>query len=158
VEASKATFEKLQNAHKDSEGNANFFNNAITDKNGIMVFYESGTLLSKDDLSLVSTLKAKEMDRWTSANIKFEEKSVDAIDFKTFMGKANAKKFHLISIDIEGYEWEVLSQIDLGAVRCKMLIIEWNGIEEKKVQFSDYAALFDMRLHAENPENLIFIL
>jgi FkbM family methyltransferase len=157
VEASKETFDKLSKVHDNSIGKAHCFNYAITDKNGLMVFYESGTLLSKGDKSLVSTLKAKEMDRWSSANIQFKETAVEAIDFKTFREKAKAPCFDIITIDIEGYEWEVLSQIDLEEVRCKMLIIEFNGVQEKKDTFMQYASLFGMKLHSENPENLIFV-
>jgi FkbM family methyltransferase len=157
IEASKKTFKKMIEVHQNTKGKVYGFNYAIADKNGYMKFYESGTLINKDDHSLVSTLKPKEMDRWKSTNIDFKEETVLAKTFKTFIKECNDKYFDLITIDIEGYDWDVLTQIDLKAVKCQMLIVEWNTIEEVRTKFIDYARIFDMKLISSNPENLIFV-
>jgi hypothetical protein len=77
------------------------------------------------------------------------------MDFKSFQETAARKQFNLISIDVEGYDYEVLSQIDLVSVGCEMLIVEFNGKDE--ALFTDYANKFDMKLISKNPENLIFV-
>jgi hypothetical protein len=81
--------------------------------------------------------------------------NVIGMDFKSFQATATHKQFNLISIDVEGYDYEVLSQIDLGSVGCEMLIVEFNGKDESL--FTDYANKFGMKLISKNPENLIFV-
>ena len=62
----------------------------------------------------------------------------------------------LAPIDIEGFEMQVLSQIDLTKYKTKMLIIEWNGRAHDKTNFTEYCAKHKMKLIEQNPENLIF--
>lgn len=59
-----------------------------------------------------------------------------------------------ITIDIEGMDYAVLSQLDLTEHECKCLCVEWNGQDEDK--FTDYAAKHGLTLISKNPENLIF--
>lgn len=151
VEASKNTFEKLKETHLGDD-NVCLINYAIGAKNETMVFHESGELLGKGDKSLVSTIDKSELARWK--NIEFTTHTVECIDFKTLLKKSVYKTFDLISIDIEGMDYIVLSQMDLTALKCKMLIVEFNGKEKQK--YVDYCAKYGMRLMTENMENLFF--
>ena len=63
--------------------------------------------------------------------------------------------FDLISIDVEGLDYDVLTQIDLTKCKCRMLIVETNGKENQK--YIDYSATHGMTLMTQNAENLIFV-
>ena len=71
-------------------------------------------------------------------------------DFKTFYETCPIKKFDLISIDVEGFDYDVLSQINLESVGCKCLCVEFNG--KNKDGFVNYVNQFGLRLISENPK------
>lgn len=153
IEPSESVFKKLQSVHKYNEKIV-CFNCAILDKEGEMDFFESGSHLSPDDFSLLSTLKKTEVDKWRGSGTNFNEKKVQAITFKTLLEKSPYKKFDFITIDIEGYDFELLSQIDLNEVGCKLLCIETNSLEDDK--YIAYCEKFGMKVHHKTYENLIF--
>ena len=127
-------------------------NVAMGNGNGFLTFYESGEHLGKGDRSLVSTIVASEMDRWT--NETFTPVTVECITFATLLNRSEFKTFDLISIDIEGMDLDVLTQMDLTALGCKMLIVEFNG--KYQLDFDWYCAVHGMKLYAKNAENLIY--
>lgn len=115
-----------------------------------MTFYESEAHVpGGNDLALVSTLDFEETLRWRNNGVKFHERkvAVKPYDLK--------EQFDFISIDAEGYDWQILSQIDLTGVSC--LCIEWNSISAIQAQFYDYCASFGLKLAHANNENLIFV-
>lgn len=148
VDPAPAVWNDLKDSIKDFP-NVYAYPFAITDKNGEMTLNESGALLGKEDHSLVSTFKADEMDRFKSV-VTYTPVKVKTFRWKTFLNRVKYKKFDFISIDCEGYDAEVLSQIDLSNVR--MICVEWNG--KNKLTFTELCAGFT--LIAENGENLIF--
>ncbi|MGI9215138.1 MAG: FkbM family methyltransferase [Gammaproteobacteria bacterium] len=127
---------------------------AITNQNGMFQLQESSSLLNQGDTSLVSSLKQEETVKWANNNVRFNTVNVMGMDFNSFLETSPYKKFNLISIDVEGYDYDVLSQIDLMSIGCEMLIIEFNGKDESL--FTSYANKFGMKLISKNPENLIF--
>ena len=127
----------------------------FSDCNGMFQLQESSSILNQGDTSLVSSLKQEETVKWANNNVRFNMVNIMGMDFKSFQATAPRKQFNLISIDVEGYDYEVLSQIDLGSVGCEMLIVEFNGKNE--ALFTDYANKFGMKLISKNPENLIFV-
>lgn len=128
-------------------------NVAMGNTDGFLTFYESGEHLGKGDRSLVSTIVPSEMDRWT--NETFTPVTVECITFKTLLSRSSFKTFDLISIDIEGMDLDVLTQMDLTALGCKMLIVEFNG--KYQLDFDWYCAVHGMKLYAKNAENLIYV-
>ena len=70
IEASPETFLKLQDQHKGNE-DVKCHNIAVSNVNGKIKFWESGSLLGGNDKSLVSTCNPKELERWP--NIEFKE-------------------------------------------------------------------------------------
>lgn len=155
VEPSEKCFAKLSELHKDNPL-IECFNVAIADKCADMEFHESGEHAKQyygENHSLLSSLKKDETVKWTEET--FTPTTVKAIDFKTLVEKSKYKKWDLISIDCEGFDWEILTQIDLGEVGCKMLIVENNGTGQDK--YIDYCSRFVMKLHATTPQNLIFV-
>jgi FkbM family methyltransferase len=120
---------------------------AVANHIGRIKFYESGEHLGKGDISLVSTVVQSERDRWKTET--FTETIVDCDTVANIIG---GRVFDFISIDIEGMDYEVLTQIHLTGV--KMVCVEYNGIEPKK--YIDYCAKFGLAEVHRNGENLIF--
>lgn len=155
VEPSKKAFEKMLELHKDNS-KVEMFNVAIGDTCGDVIFHESGEHaphLYGENHSLLSTIKKTETERWKRET--FTETIVPCLDVELLFEKSANKKFDLISIDAEGYDFNILSQIDLNKVECKMLIIENNGDEQWK--YTAYCDKFRMRLLDKTPQNLIFV-
>lgn len=137
--------------------NVQCLNVAIGDKAGKMKFWESENHVPNGtDKALVSTLDFEETKRWP--NVKFNEIEVDVITFSDLMAKFENPKFDVISLDCENYDKIILEQIDLTAIGCKVLVIEWNSIPELAKTFTDYVAKFGMREIHRNLENQIFAL
>lgn len=152
VEASKNVFKKLEELHKANK-NVHCLNYAIADKEGELEFFESGHHLSSNDHSLLSSLKKEEIFKWMSST-EFKKTKVNAITFDQLLEKSPIKTFDLITLDIEGMDYEVLSQINLKEIGCKMLIVETNSINNEK--FIKYCGQFGMQLYSKNYMNLIF--
>jgi FkbM family methyltransferase len=153
VEPSVKAFKAMTKLHANRLG-VEMFNVAITDKDGTADFHESeghAEHIFGENHSLLSSLKEDATKKWSE---KFTKTTCETVTFETLLSKCKHKKFDLISIDCEGFDYEVLTQIDLTKVGCKMLIVENNGEDENK--FVEYCAKFEMQLHAKTPENLIF--
>lgn len=155
VEPSEKCFKQLKELHKGNS-NVEFFKVAIADKCADLEFHESGEHAKQyygENHSLLSSLKKDETIKWK--NEVFTETVVEAIDFKTLVKKSKFKRWELITIDAEGFDWEILTQIDLDEVGCKMLIVENNGADQNK--YVGYCHRFGMRLYSTTPQNLIFV-
>jgi FkbM family methyltransferase len=153
VEAGKLPYEKLM---KTILPNTIAINCAIGTKNGLLKFYESDNLLNLGDVGLVSSLVSDETQRWRNAGIGFTEHHVECFDWNTFRDKFHLKnqKFDIISIDIEGMDYDVLLQMNLIELDCKVLCVEFNGNDMHK--YVDYVQLQGLMLVHQNSENLIF--
>lgn len=146
VDASEKATTLAKSVYKDND-RVEVVNVAIAPYKGFITFYESGTHLGGQDVSLVSTVIESEKQRWTKE--KFTEVQVPCDTVKAII---NGCTFDFINIDIEGMDFEVLTQIDLTDVKC--VCVEYNGIEPQK--YIDYCAQFDMKEIHRNGENLIF--
>ena len=160
LEAGKKPYERLFNLYSTSN-NVQIINCAISTENGVATFYESGSLISDSDCGLVSSIVPTETERWRNAGTQFVSYQVACKTFKSLFGSNNESlideniQFEFISIDIEGMDYQILTQIDLTKYGCKCLCVEFNGIEKQK--YVDYVSLHGMELIHENPENLIFV-
>lgn len=154
IEAGKLPYQKLMTTILP---NTIPINCAIGTQNGFLTFYESKNLLDANDVGLVSSLVADETQRWRNAGIGYSEYKVECFDWETFRDKFHLKSqnFDIISIDIEGLDYDVLIQMNLTELDCKVLCVEFNGKDMQK--YVDYAQLHGMVLHYKNPENLIFL-
>lgn len=128
---------------------------AVSDKSGIMEFYESGEHLGNGDHGLVSTLNASELNRWVDSGEKFVTTQAHVWNLDAVLEASELKKFDLISIDIEGEDLKVLNLMNLHALGCRMLIVEWNGNDREK--FTEIAERNGLKIYHENAENLIFV-
>ncbi len=155
VEAGKLPYQKLMTTILP---NTIAINCAIGNQDGYLTFYESNNLLNNDDIGLVSSLISEETQRWRNVGIGFTEYQVECHTWNTFKNKFHleSQNFNIISIDIEGMDYDVLTQMNLAELDCKILCVEFNGINKNK--YVEYANKFNLNLVNENAENLIFAL
>lgn len=151
IEPSKEAFKKLKQLHKGNK-KVKCYNYGIAEETKEYTFYESGTHLNTGDTALLSTIDFEETKRQNKE--EFIETKINCKTFKDFYNESKFKTFDVISIDIEGADYQVLTQINLEEVGCKMLVIEFNGKEKEK--YIDYCKQFDLNLIHSNYENLIF--
>jgi len=148
-------FTQLQELHKDNKA-VTCYQLAISDKEEILTFYESGAHVKNGkDTGLVSSLDPNETIRWRNAGVEFTERKVQAVPFSWILKWH--KQFDFITVDAEGFDLQILKQIDLHKVGCRCLCIEWNGHQDLKQLYSNYVGHYGMRLINENRENLIFV-
>jgi FkbM family methyltransferase len=156
VECSPKALEKLKENMEPFKHQVYLIDVAISVYDGSTTFYESGTLLNNGDTSLVSSLKESELQRWNSLKIPFEKIEVQTLTFNSMLSRSIHKKFDLVSIDIEGMERFVIPQIDFKKLGTRMVIIEFNGKDEKF--FNEYMKMFNFYQLHKNQENLIYAI
>ena len=153
VEPSPRAFHLLKQNYKELEtkGCYYLYPFAIGVTNGDVTLYESGALLGKDDVALVSTLIPEEMNRFKSV-LQYYPVTVECFRWKTFENRLTIKKFDFISIDIEGLELEVLEQMDVSDTL--LICVETNGNMEKKAKLD--VLLSEFKIIYTSGENLIY--
>lgn len=152
------TFADLQKLHHENK-NVHLYNYAIGGEfNKEATFYESAAhVIGGNDMGLVSSLDFDETERWRKNGVEFTETKVQVKSFLEFYKEAGHPQLDFISVDAEGFDWDILQQINLTGVGCKALCVEWNGdknLADKMVEYS--IGLHNMDLAHHNNENLIF--
>lgn len=151
VEPSEKVFPKLRELYRDTS--VQCIQVAIGNKSGKATFYDSDTLLKIGDKALVSTMSIDETRRWGNS-VAFDETEVDVITMAELLKMTLLKTFDFISIDCEGYDLDILKQIDLKALQTKLICIEFNG---KDQYLYDREVLpLGFKLIHKNAENLIY--
>lgn len=157
VEPAPKAFEKLSALYASRPTTVKCFEVAISNVSGTVDFYSSGTHLGKGDTDLLSTMNPAELERWKGSPNEFTKTTVKSITFAELLSKCNPfRTFDLITIDAEGVDFDILKQMDLEKLGCKMLVVETNSKDDQ--QYIEYCAKFGMYLHAKNFENLIFAI
>lgn len=152
VEPSPKAFYKLKQLYSDSKkGCFYMYQAALSTKNGKIDLYESGPLVTANDVGLVSSIYQHETERFKK-NVSYEKISVDCFRWKTFLNRLYIKEFDFISIDIEGEELPVLRQMDL--THTQLICVETNGDVKKKIELDEM--LKDFKIIYTSPENLIY--
>lgn len=113
---------------------------------------QNGTFELNANDTYYSTLKESETKRW-KGEFEFLKTTCKVLTFENLIALSPLKTFDFISIDCEGIDYEILTQINLDEVGCKMICIETNGIETQK--YIDYISNFGFNVIAINAENLI---
>lgn len=153
VEPSESAFKKLRKLYDDTSL-VECFKVAIGEKNGEAIFHESGSLLNTGDDSLVSTIVPTEMNRWPY--VRFFKYEVPVWTVAKLLKHSTIKQFNFISIDCEGLDLAILKQMNLRALGCELLCVEWNGKNragfDAVVVHQGYAPI-----HV-NAENIIYAL
>lgn len=136
--------------------NVHIYNTGIGEKEEVVKFWESGAHVPfGNDKGLVSTINKNEATKWP--HVDFIEREIQLITFPLWWDYQGRPKLDFISIDCEGVDWLILRQINLINVGCKALIIEWNGLHDLFMLFSQYCYSAGMKLIHQNNENLIFV-
>lgn len=155
VEPSKKCFIKLAELHEENVY-VEIFNVAIGKENGTAKFFESGEHAANiygENHSLLSSLKKEETNKWRAES--FTETETTVWDFNKLWLESEKLNYDLITIDAEGFDYDILTQIDLNQVGCQMLIVENNGLEQEK--YMEYCVKFGLTLAYKTHENLIFV-
>lgn len=150
----RATYNRIDLAIRSKMGHIKLVKVAIGGQNGMMDFYESGSLLNNGDVGLVSSLKMDEVKRWDTLNIPFEKKQVPVITMASLLRNIPFKTIDFCSFDIEGMEPEVVPQVDFNQLGTRLVVIEWNGKNE--ALYNGHMTAQGFREISRNPENLIF--
>ena len=154
-EPSPSAFNRLSKLYKDCPLVA-VHCVAISDKSGMLTFYESGAHVPNgNDISLVSTLDYNDTIRWRKSGVQFNEIEVVAKSWADVY-RDLPKVFDFITIDAESMDWQILQQIDLTAVGCRCLCIEWNSKPELAHAYTAYCLQHGLTELHRNAENIIF--
>lgn len=153
VEPSEKAYQQLQNNYQQFI-DAELYNIAIAGHDGTITLHESGSLVGKDDVSLVSTTVETELKRWKPAAINFTPVEVDCLTWASFYNISKHKTFDFVSIDIEGAELTVLPDMDFDAMKTRLICVEWNG--KNLGRFNQILEPYGFRIIHNNPENLIY--
>jgi FkbM family methyltransferase len=157
VEPSQYGYEALLKLYNYGSDDIMICHCAIGNEDSFSVIMESGAhVLNGKDRALVSTLVKSEMERWR--NVEFKEVTVKVVTFESLIKHHQYKHFDFITIDAEGYDLDILRQIDLTDVGCKCLCIEWNSKPELANAYMDYCAKFGLKEIHRNAENIIFCI
>lgn len=154
VEPSETAYKKLIKLHEGNK-NVSCVNVAISDQDGEMDFFESGTHLKNGDTALLSTLKESELKRWEGSDNEFTLTKTHCITIESLLKIYDEfPYFDFISIDAEGVDLMILKQLELS--KTKLICIEHNGNKEDLLQIKEYCAKFGiMRVIYTNAENVI---
>jgi FkbM family methyltransferase len=147
VEPCPDQFIKLIDLYKNNP-KVSCFECAISNLTNVSQFFETS------DNGLASSLIESEAQKWSFMGIQYKVINVKTYSFLDFLKLCNRDKFDLISIDTEGYDFEILNQINFNAIDCKMLIIEYNG--KNQTEYYELMRSFKFHLLHRNAENLIF--
>lgn len=132
VEPSPKAFDKLLDTH-GTNPKIQMFNYAITDHDGEIDFYESGSVKVTgryENTSLVSTIIPDYLRPW-AMRVSFEKLIVPCKSFASFLNDSDTKKFEFITIDAEGEDFGILKQMDLNALGCQFICIEHDKVTPK---------------------------
>lgn len=142
--------------HKDNPM-VHVYNFGLAKEDGVMDFFESGAHVPNGkDHALVSTAVASEMGRWN--DVKFTKRKADFVNFNNWWNANDCPTLDFISLDVEGMELDILHTIDLTAVKCEVLCVEWNSNQIRLEEFKRYCAKHGMHLIHTNQENAIFTI
>lgn len=153
VEPARIAYAKLEELYRFSSM-VRLVPAAITPTDGPVDFYDSGTHLYKGDTSLLSTTRPEELARWKRSGEVFTKTTVRGITFATLLKETGVNHFDFITIDAEGADYDILKQIDLTAVGCRLLCVE--VCTRGDAEFAEYARKHGMRLLWSCFENRIY--
>lgn len=103
--------------------------------------------------TLVSSMCADRLAIWERGGTKFTPILVKTYAFKHLLEISPFQTFDFISIDAEGLDYDILAQMDLMALGCRMLCIEYG---DRLASITRHANNHGLREVHRNGENIIF--
>jgi len=154
VEPSKTAFSKMKDLHKENK-NVSCYNYAIADHNGEVEFHESDSHVGNGDTSLLSTIIPSEIDRWKGTQ-EFTPTIVPCKTVESFINDTKGAKATIVSIDCEGVDYEIMTQLPFNTLNTKIVVVETNSVEDEK--YIDFMQKkFGFYVHHKNFCNIIFV-
>lgn len=140
VEPVPYLFDRLKANYEDFQDWLSFENSAIANENGKMKFYR----LKKSDLpnlpewydqlgSFKKEVVLKHRNRVPFFDDLLIEDCVNAITFKELLEKYGLRNLHLIHIDTEGYDYEIIKMIPFADIEIELIMFEY-----KHLSYADY--------------------
>lgn len=145
VEPSPVAFASLSETYKRNL-DIELVQAAITAENRKFSFHQSSD-------TLVSSLDSAQPERWSHHNFTWDVVEVEGLTFPALLESCDLRQFDMISIDAEGYDYEILRQMDLDALGCKLICVEY-GTDEAKI--AAHCQAFGMKLIHRNDMNVIY--
>lgn len=155
IEASPVAFAKLTDLHKQNT-KIQCLQSCLDTKKHTVTFYHNKKHISENDTDLLSTIDETIFKDSHSKNHLFELMTLETDTYEQIKPLLKYKTYDVVSIDIEGKDYEILQQIDLNEIQCKFLIIEYNGNSYIKQQILDYCSKFELnKIIFDNIVNVI---
>lgn len=152
VDPSPKAIERCRELYKGHKG-VYIYEYAIGGSNGKAMLQESGPLVSSNDVALVSTFHASEMQRFQKT-VQYSPVEVKVFKWKTFLNRLTIKEFDFISIDCENSEMSFLPDMDLS--KTKLICLEHNSKEDLKKQYLECTSRYGLdKVIYESGENII---
>lgn len=157
IEPTIPAFSKLNALYEDNK-NIVTLKTAIGDRCDTVTIHTNGHHVSDSDTGLLSTVIESEKDRWDS--VEWESQLVNMVDYKSLLLWLKEMSipftvFDFISIDAEGLDLVILSQIDLS--KTKMVCIEHNGSEQALSEIKRICTKYKLNKKLlQNAENVIY--
>lgn len=155
IEAAPIPFNKMVDLHKGND-NIQCLNICLSDVNQRFTFYHNISHFNKNDSDLLSTISKDSFLGSSNSGNPFDSFEIDCYRFDNIKETLKYKIYQIISIDIEGYDYQILEQINLKVFGCEVLIIEYNNNHTVKNQILNYCNNFGLNkiLH-DNTTNII---
>lgn len=157
IEGSPFVFDKLKSNVIDTGTQClNYF---LSNKKGYSSLYCNTKIfdesMPKETIDMLSTIDEKSYLRckeWGS----FRQMEIECFTFYDIEKELEFNEYQVISIDIEGLDYEVLSQIDLNKYGTEIVVIEYNHSKEKRKEIIDYCNNFSLyKIIFDNQINII---
>jgi FkbM family methyltransferase len=131
---------------------------AVDLNNGEKTLYVGNIQDTPTSTCLVSTLKINEKEYWEkNRGVKYKQEIIKSITVQELLKLSNYKYFDIISIDVEGLDFEILENLNINNLKPKFIVIEHNNIFEIELKINNI--LNDMYLPIfKNTINTIFKL
>lgn len=153
IEPGESAFKKLSQLYKESQ-KVLCFNYAISQRDETLLFYESGTIFG-NDIGLLSSAIYGETLKWNHET-KFQKSTVIGVSWDNFTTNICKSTFDFISIDAEGMDLEILFQMNLTGLKCKLICIEYGEDQAKRNAIYNYVSKFGMKLIDYNSTNIFY--
>jgi FkbM family methyltransferase len=159
VEPTTEAFQRLQKLHQDNP-KVQVVNCAITEKDGETWLIVNGSHYSTD-VGLLSVVCGEDFDssqpipkdayNWQ----KYEK--VKTLNFESLTKQIGSSTIDFISIDAEGYDLKILSQIQLNKYGAQMVIVETDNSKSINDSFDFIFEAQEFKLHTTTLINRIYI-
>lgn len=136
VEPVPHLFELLKKNYTDYRGLI-FENVAISNNNEKRIFYHLPDIIDGKNMSSIGSFykdsyirkkrKKKQLDWWNKKiNPNLIKTKVNCLSYQELLRKHNVKRVDMLQIDAEGYDFEVIKQIDFNFAKPKIIHYEHN--------------------------------